>query len=258
MRPLNFWENERVVYERLPGAVMPTIKAVMIAKKETDHGVGLAPLDLTPLQFVDPGDVGLGAHEESEANGSICASPTASASDALESTPPPRRRKTPGRTGTAPGNAGRRRRSRTRTRVVAARNAPQRAVPVDCDVEDDAIDQTPEKAAKEDGYIDTELLEGSMHCCRLRVGKQASNWLACDVRVPPQSFNAPEKLGAHQALIVSVISDGSGDLMVCVDGNLKALSRGDKLAVRPGSEYHFRNGSDTDTAHLKIVLSMFN
>jgi hypothetical protein len=110
------------------------------------------------------------------------------------------------------------------------------------------------EADDDDGFMQVPPAEHSTHGCEIRVGLDNGNWMCCDIRIPPRSFNTPERLVSNKSLLIHVMSTQEGMLDADIGGQVIQLNTGDSLVVRPDHEYCLRNRSDNITAILKMVL----
>lgn len=110
------------------------------------------------------------------------------------------------------------------------------------------------EADNDDGFVQVPAAEHSTHGCQIRVGLDNGNWMCCDIRIPPRSFNTPERLVSDKSLLIHVMSTQEGLLDADIGGQVIQLNTGDSLVVRPDHEYCLRNRSDNVTAALKMVL----
>jgi len=106
-----------------------------------------------------------------------------------------------------------------------------------------------------EGFTAVDIAPGSKYPCAIRLGVDSGWGSACDIRIPPESFNMEECLSA-QSIFVTVIHAALGALQVRIDGEEQALQKGDQLVVSPGQSYSFRNTAKEDYASLKMIVAL--
>mmetsp|Transcript_55983 Transcript_55983/g.130885 ORF Transcript_55983/g.130885 Transcript_55983/m.130885 type:complete len:1026 (-) Transcript_55983:71-3148(-) len=233
IRVLEHWRNERVVYERVPGSSCPTVSGLVVAQTSQVDGSEqrkeCSPLKLTP-KFDDvfsprslKSDITFQAQGREEDAGSDVA-PRAKA--------PKHRSRV-----VAPVERAARAASAEAAAALAAR-APSRALP----------QRTPT------GFVEVPAAEGSTHACGIRVGLENGNWMCCDIRIPPRSFNTPEELASNKSLLIYVTTCEPGTLTAAVNMDIIEMSTGHSMVIRSGQDYCLRNISAATTAQLKMVL----
>ncbi|CAK0832592.1 unnamed protein product [Prorocentrum cordatum] len=150
---------------------------------------------------------------------------------------------------------------------ATARGSPQAAVEPQEDGEaEDASDEgaeleTPERLRNpaalqslEDGFVRLPEEPGSKHGCELKVNHSTGCLMSCDIRIPPESGNAPEIMWAGKTLLLHVHTAPPKQLIILLDGNRTALEQGDICMVRAGQEWSVSNGSKRVCASIKMVL----
>ena len=236
MRVLNHWKNERVVYERVPGSACPTVCSVIVAEPVAvnqeaiplelhvgeDKAWSPAPTNMSDATF-------LTAHSEEE-------------KISFWEEGPSRATKAPKRA---------RKASKLRQVQVAAEVASEAAAV-------SFAENTPPRArsssASAAGFIKVPIADGSTHACEIRVGLDNGNWMCCDIKIPPRSFNTPEELGEDRSLLIRVMQCQEDTFTAVVDNDIKTLATGDSMVIQGGQAYCLRNGSDQVAAQLKMVL----
>jgi len=254
VRPLEHWNNERVVHERPPGSVAPAVTKVVLAVPD------LRPIEDSP--------------EKKALTDSSHASPVPADGEdvAVEAeaavTPGVKRKKA-----AAPpafGERSERKKSRT-SGGHGGGNRPGRASrggrsggpatsppPGSCDqeLEGDASAPAAELDPSDlpEGFLPVQIAEGSKHRCAIRIGADSGWGTACDIRIPPESWNLEESL-VSQTIFVTVLHAAMGALSVCIDGQRRHVQKGDHLVVGPGQSYFFKNEAKGDFASLKMIVA---
>jgi len=88
----------------------------------------------------------------------------------------------------------------------------------------------------------------------LLVKVDTGSMLACDIHIPPLSFNTREPLGPSKSMFLSVLKGEESSLILKMDDEDVLLSPGDHAIVRSGTEYSLRNDSATTAVIAKMVL----
>jgi len=280
IRTLEFWKGERYVWHMPEGGSVPVPHAVVIAK-EVDNTAqkrkSAERPEMLPLSTA-------------AAVSHLDYSPESAKMDD-QVTPPPRRNKRQVSVSVAPNRnadrtaAGRRARLEHRAGLSADAFLPQEFQDGTQDengmdlVENSASgsgiasqphgahvataaagrsrtvpSKPPSFIEDDDGFLDAGKAEGSLHPCKVRMGMNATHWLCCDIRIPPNSFNTPERLPEGRSVLMTVMADGNGRLSTTLNGQTLSLHRGDTVCVPTGSEYSLRNDSRLHNASLKLVM----
>eukprot|EP00438_Fugacium_kawagutii_P032884 Skav216143 [mRNA] locus=scaffold1946:425541:426371:- [translate_table: standard] len=252
IRVLKGWQNERVVYERVPGSACPTICKVMVAQPvlkdekaiplELNLGEDAAGQEISPLKDKDNKSdctYSMLGHSEDE---------KFSMFDEDEPEMQPEERPEP--RGSKRAKTGKARSSRLRKVEMAAEVGSAAAAA--------AFEAaTPPRARPShtaNGFVRVPIAEGSTEACEIRVGLENSSWMSCDINIPPRSFNTPEQLAENRSLLIYVMSCQDGTFDAQVDEDIVALATGSSMVIRPGQEYCLRNGSDQMVAQLKMTM----
>jgi len=115
--------------------------------------------------------------------------------------------------------------------------------------EDDEIDFA------EEGWMPLPSAEGSAKpTLHLLVKVDTGSMLACDIHIPPLSFNTREPLGPSKSMFLSVLKGEESSLILKMDDEDVLLSPGDHAIVRSGTEYSLRNDSATTAVIAKMVI----
>lgn len=272
--PLEHWRGEQVVYERLPGSWLPTVARVVLAQnlqepEEDEKKPPMLPIEFSPEARPSPDS----SHEDFiPEEDDPSPSPDGfnkvggGKGKAGKSGKGPARggRRAGGTRVAGPGKAtGQRSRAAKRLPEVLADEAPAAEVPTEAPEQKKAVPKkrakkvAPNDAAQQDdeGFCLVPVAPGSVSACAIRVGIDNGYTLCCDIRIPPQSFNAPETVAPGKGLIIFVTSAETGKLSIDYgDGNVKTLDAGDNALICPEMTYCLRNLSQTTRACMKLVL----
>lgn len=121
------------------------------------------------------------------------------------------------------------------------------------------VETTPPRAApvaaEDHGFSQLPAPEGSRHCCEFRHGLETERWTCMDVRIPPRSFPYPDELAVVRTLLVHVLAAAPGSLSISRGTEAPAIAKaGDILVVKGGGEYSVSNDSETESAHIKMII----
>lgn len=128
------------------------------------------------------------------------------------------------------------------------------------EAEEDAALETPERLRNPalqspgDGFMSLPVEPGSRHGCELKVNHATGALMSCDIRIPPESGNAPEVMWAGRTLLLHVHTAPPKQLIIQLDGNRTALGEGDICMVKPGQTWSVNNSSTRVCASIKMVL----
>jgi len=273
MRVLRGWQNERVVYERVPGSACPTICKVMVAQPVVnDQYQEAIPLELhlgedalryeaspmkdkalSPLPSNGSDYTYMFGQSEEEKVSTFGEDPT-DPTDPMEPMEPelPEPEELPERGSkrakTAPKTAKSRRSSRRHVEMAAEVGTAAAAATFE------ATPPRPRPSHTANGFVRVPIADGSTDACELRVGLDNGNWMSCDINIPPRSFNTPEQLAETRSLLIYVMHCQDGTFDAQVDQDIVTLATGSSMVIRPGQEYCLRNGSDHVVAELKMTM----
>lgn len=114
---------------------------------------------------------------------------------------------------------------------------------------------TPEKVERlRGGYFRVPTCPGSKHGCQMRIGHESCAFMSCDIRIPPQSFNAPELLSATKTVFLYILDAEDGRLTAALNDRRLELQAGDHFLVRPQQQWSIQNTSKRSVASMKMVL----
>lgn len=107
----------------------------------------------------------------------------------------------------------------------------------------------------EEGFVElAPATAGSRAPIRFRMGTLGERIQTADLHIPPQSFNAPEKLGEGKTVMIQAFKADANFCQIILDGKVNHIGSGDLLKVLPGSTYSLRNNSESEFARLKVCM----
>lgn len=112
----------------------------------------------------------------------------------------------------------------------------------------------PQLLPLENGFCEMPKAEGSSFPCQVRKGSEFEAGMCMDVRIPPSSFPAAERLSEGRSLLVHITSAERGAVQVVLNGVCTQVGPGDTFRVQAGTEYCVRNASKKRHVCMKLVL----
>mmetsp|Transcript_63643 Transcript_63643/g.113261 ORF Transcript_63643/g.113261 Transcript_63643/m.113261 type:complete len:561 (+) Transcript_63643:46-1728(+) len=254
--PLAHWCNERVIFERKPGSLLPTVAAVALMPQEKSSGATRSREGFQDSCAVS--DAGDEEEEVTPPRGKR--SPRVALSDRQRSSkkaPEPRQHAKPKSSGSSEVALNLEEELlKAADSESESQEAPVAAVAAKKKIKKMPVPPFIASRAPSESFHEMPMVDGSSHPCGIRIGLDRPGWTCCDIRVPPRSVSAAEKLTSGTAMVMYVIGapQEANAFSVSINGEILGLRKGDSFLIRAGSEYYLENSSVAEYVHVKMVL----